>query len=47
MAGKHQQKNTHKKTYQTCSPSELVGWEKKESKKVPKKKMKETLVLES
>ena len=27
-----------KKGYQTCSPSELVGWEKKESKKVPKKK---------
>ena len=29
IAGKHQQKNTHKKTYQTCSPLELAGWEKK------------------
>ena len=38
MAGKHQQKNTHQKIYQTCSPLELAGWEKKESKKVPKKK---------
>jgi len=26
-----------KKPYQTCSP-ELAGWEKKESKKLPKKK---------
>ena len=35
------------KSYQTCSPTELAGWEKKESKKLPKKNNKKTLSLES
>ena len=32
IAGKHQQKNIPKNTHQTCSPSKLAGWEKKERK---------------
>jgi len=35
-----------KKPYQTCSPLEVAGWEKKESKKLLKKHQ-ETLSLES
>ena len=34
-----------KKPYQTCSPSELVGWEKKQSKKLPKRKHQENIFI--
>ena len=34
-----------KKPYKTCSPSELAGWEKKESKKLPKRKHQENFVI--